>query len=228
MLARAAVAVLLLIVPLSAFAEGKPVSGRGYFTGCDAEGDPIYCYIGAVGFSYAVGEDGGSAPGLFDALSALPLMGAVRFEGQVEDTGETSSDLVLTKMEPVSADPFEATLRALQGDWRSADGSQQVSVIGLDWLDYKDGEMSDSFQIAPGTACADGVDQGGMVLSLKRYDGDRPEDVCWRIKAADDGHLVVQDVATGTEHAFTRMLDEDGQTGEGQTDEGQTDEGAAN
>lgn len=214
MLARAALAVLL-IAPLSVQAEGKPVSGQGYFTGCDAEGDPIYCYIGAVGFSYAVGEDGASAPGLFDTLSALPLMGAVSFEGQVEDTGETSSDLVLTKLEPVAGDPFEATLHALQGDWRpedaSQDSSQQISVIGLDWLTYKDGEMSDSYQITPGTACADGVDQGGVVLSLKRYGGDAPEDACWKVKLADDGHLVVQDAkGDGGEVAFTRILDDEG------------------
>ena len=55
MLARAALA-LLLATPVVAHAEGKPLTGKGYFTGCDAEGDPIYCYIGAVGFSYAVAE----------------------------------------------------------------------------------------------------------------------------------------------------------------------------
>lgn len=209
MLARAALA-LLLATPVVAHAEGKPVTGKGYFTGCDAEGDPIYCYIGAVGFSYAVAEDGASAPGLFDALSALPLMGAVSFEGQVEDTGETSSDLVLTKLAPVAGDPFEAGLRALQGDWRSADGSQQISVIGLDWLTYMDGEMSDSYQITPGTACADGADQGGMVLSLRRYEAGTVEDACWKIKAAGDGHLVVQDVkGPAGEVTYTRILEDE-------------------
>ncbi len=208
MLARAALAVLL-IAPLSAYAEGKPVSGHGYFTGCDAEGDPIYCYIGAVGFSYAVGEDGGSAAGLFDTLSALPLMAPVAFDGQVEDAGEASSDLVLTRLEQVADDPYAETLRALQGDWSAEAG--QVSVIGLDWLTYKDGEMSDSYQITPGTACADGVDQGDVVLSLKRYGGDAPEDACWKVKLADDGHFVVQDAkGAGGEVAFTRIVDDEG------------------
>lgn len=207
MLARATLA-LLLAIPVSAHAGGKPVSGQGYFTGCDAEGDPIYCYIGTIGFSYAVAEDGSSAAGLFDALSALPLMAPVAFEGQVEDAGETSSDLVLTGLEPVADDPYAETLRLLQGDWTAE--AEQVSMIGLDWLTYKDGEMSDSYQITPGTACADGADQGGVVLSLKRYGGDVAEDACWRVKSADDGHFVVQDVAAGTERAFTRIMDDEG------------------
>lgn len=210
MLARATLA-LLLALPIAAHAQGKPVSGKGYFTGCDAEGDPIYCYIGAVGFSYAVAEDGGSTAGLFDSLSALPLMAPVAFDGQVEDAGETSSDLVLSRLEPVADDPYATTLRALQGDWQPADASAQVSVIGLDWLTYKDGEMSDGFQISPGTACAGGVDQGGVVLSLQRYDEDAVEDACWKVITVDDGHLVLQDAkGGGGEKVFARVMDDEG------------------
>lgn len=217
MSARAALALCLsLVAPLPLMAQDAPpqdVAERGYFTGCDAEGEPIYCYIGAAGYSFAVAEDGANAAGLFDQLSGLPMMAAVQFAGSFTDMGDSSADLTLTSLTPVADDPYSATLNALQGDWQPAgeETPLQISVSGLDWLEYQNGEMSDSFQITPGHACADGKAVEGITLSLYRYGDDPAEDACWQVKSFDDGHLVLQDLkgAQGTV-SFTRVLDDEG------------------
>jgi hypothetical protein len=197
MLSRAALmlaAALLLPAPLWA-QDGEQVSEKGYFTGCDAEGDPIYCYIAAAGFSFGVSEAAANAPGLFETLSTMPLMTPVSFGGVMSSMGDSTADLTLTALSPVTDDPYAATLALLQGDW-SPEGEEtpfQISIMGMDWLEYVQDEMTDSFQITPGMACADGVATDGMTLSLYRYGDDPEEDACWQVMAIDDASMTLQD-----------------------------------
>lgn len=209
MLSRVVLLLSALALPAPLWAqEGEPVAESGYFTGCDAEGQPVYCYITAAGFNFAVAEDGPNAEGLFKGLSELPLMASVVFKGRITAMGDSSADLALSSLSVVTDDPYAATLNALQGDWQP-DGEEtpfQVSVLGLDWLEYVNGEMQDSFQITPGMACADGVAADGMTLSLYRYGDDPAEDACWQVVALDETTMVLRDrIGDQGDVPFTRV-----------------------
>ena len=186
---------VLALLPLAAQAE--PVSLRGYFTGCDPEGEPVYCYVTAAGMGLAVSPDTATPPELYDQLAALPMLAPVEVAGDLTEMGDSTAELALTSLRPVPDDPYVATLQALQGDWQPEGEETPVTftIDALDWLEFQDDELQDSLQITPGAACADGRPRDGMVLSLYRYGDDPGEDACWRVVSAEADRIVLQDEA---------------------------------
>lgn len=180
----------------------------GYFIGCDAEGSPIFCYVNAAGFNWAISPVT-ATPGLYDRLQALPMLEPVIISGAYEALHDSSADLVLTGLDqPTEEDLYIGNLRAMQGEWQPVgeEAPFSVEISGLDWLENMNGELADSFLISAGAACADGVVPGGMAINLYRY-GDGPEtDACWQLEFIDDATMSLRDfMGQQGQVEFTRL-----------------------
>lgn len=187
----------LVACALALPARAEPLEPTdGYFLGCDAEGSPIFCYVNAAGFNWAISQDTAD-PGLFDRLQTLPMLEPVIISGDYAELADSSADLRLTGLDqPADEDLYIGNLRAMQGIWQPVgeEAPFSVEISGLDWLEQMNGELSDSFLMSVGTSCADGVVPGGMAISLYRY-GDGPEaDACWQVEYIDDQTMRLRDV----------------------------------
>lgn len=181
---------------------------QGYFIGCDAEGSPIFCYVNAVGINWAIGQDT-VAPELFARLSGLEMLAPVVISGDYVALADSSADLTLAALDlPTEEDPFVGNLRAMQGDWKP-DGEEapfSITITGMDWLEMADGALDGAFMMSAGLACADGVEPGGMAISLYRYGDDPAADACWQLEYIDDQTMTLRD-RTGDQGqvSFTRL-----------------------
>lgn len=177
-------------------AAAEPLEpSRGYFIGCDAEGSPVFCYVNAAGFNWAISQ-ATADKGLFDRLQSLPMLEPVIIAGTYAALNDSSADLTLTGLDlPAEEDLYIGNLRALQGVWQPVgeEAPFSIEISGMDWLEQVNGELSDSFLISVGETCAGGVVPGGMAISLYRY-GDGPEaDACWQLEYIDDTTMSLRD-----------------------------------
>lgn len=166
----------------------------GYFLGCDAEGNPIFCYVAAAGFTWAISGDRAVSE-LFDQLAALPLLEPVVISGSYETLNDSSADLDLTGLTRPGEDLYVGNLRAMQGRWqpKGEETPFEVEIAGLDWIELVQAEVAADFSISVGEACADGVVPGGMAISLYRYGDDPGADACWQLEYIDDATMTLRD-----------------------------------
>lgn len=190
-----------------AFAESlEPTAG--YFIGCDAEGSPHYCYVNAAGINWAISQDT-AATGLFDRLEALPMLEPVIISGSYGALADSSADLTLEALEtPAGEDLYLGNLRAMQGEWQPVGEEAPFSVMitGTDWLEMMNGDLDSALMLSVGTACADGVEPGGMAINLYRYGDDPAADACWQLEFIDDKTMILRDfMGEQGQVEFTRL-----------------------
>lgn len=190
-------AMLALVLGLGALtAKADPLEPtRGYFIGCDAEGSPVFCYVNAAGFNWAVSQDTTEAA-LFDQLQALPWLEPVEISGDFVALADSSADLVLTGLTlPAEEDLYVGNLRAMQGVWqpKGEEAPFTVEIAGMDWLENDNAELSGAYMISVGETCADGVAPGGMAISLYRYGDDPEADACWQLEAIEGDSMILRD-----------------------------------
>lgn len=209
-LARSCLA-LTLAAPAAEAERLEPTPG--YFIGCDAEAVPAICYFNAAGFNWAVSQANAPAD-LFDLLTSLPMLEPVTIAGDYAELADSSADLALTGLSlPDEEDINIGNLRAMQGEWQpnGEEAPFSILIVGMDWLEMVNGEMEGAFMIAVGPACADGVEPGGMAISLYLYGDDPAADACWQLEYIDDTTMNLRDVmgAQG-QVAFTRLPPSEG------------------
>lgn len=187
---RSILAAFLLAVP----ADAGPFSGRGYLEGCDGDAEGSGCRIVVSGVILLVRDGGGTNEDMMDLLWSQPPVTAVAVSGERAETGGILAPLVLTSLSFPPADPFQETLRALQGDWRRDGGgtAHLLRIVGLEWQDWLDDEPAGRFLITPSEVCADGTAPGGMVVSLRAIGGDPEEAACWQVEAATGDAIVLR------------------------------------
>lgn len=165
--------------------------GPAYLIGCADDG----CALNAAGFNLFAPADGAT----FDTLRALDPVTAVAISGTLSEMGDSSATIDLTAASPVESDPYEATLRRMQGNWRPrGEGAPfSINIVGLDWTELPDGEIGDSYLINPGSTCPDAAMTPGMVFSLYLYGGDPEADACWQVEFVDARTLSLRDASGG-------------------------------
>ena len=186
---------VLVLAAFPLLAESLPPT-PGYFLGCDAETSPAACYVNAAGITWALSSEA-AEEGLFDTLQALPLLEPVILSGEYAELGDSFADLTLTGVElPADEDLYVGNLRAMQGDWQPVgeEAPFAVTVVGLDWQEKVNGKPGETYMISAGLACADGVEPGGMAISLYRYGDDPAADACWQLDYIDDGSMALRNV----------------------------------
>jgi hypothetical protein len=190
---------LLALTLLAHPALAEPFEGRGYLVGCDGDAAGSGCRIVASGVIFHVRDGEGTNEGMMDLLWSEPPVTAVTISGEMGDLGDITAPLVLTSLSFPQDDPFQDTLRYLQGDWRP-DGEDTpflLRITGLEWQEWQDDELLAAFLITPSEACADGVIPGGMVLSLRQIGGDPSESACWQVEYATDTTMDLRNVTRG-------------------------------
>lgn len=168
----------------------------GYFLGCAGETQPAACAVNAAGITWVMAAETTEA-GLYDALQALPLLEPVILSGDYGEIGDSFADLTLTALDmPMEEDLYVGNLRAMQGDWQPVgeEAPFAIRIAGLDWQEWMAGEPGESYMISAGLACADGVEPGGMAISLYRYGDDPAADACWQLEYIDDARMTLRDV----------------------------------
>lgn len=168
----------------------EPITADGYVLACGEEG----CFVGASGYTLFVAADGGRAA---SRLATIAPLSAVRVKGDLTNIGDATADLALTEVTPLSDDLNEGNLRALQGAWQpvAEESPFHIEIYGLDWSEMEMDEETARFHMTLGLACADGVEPGGMTISLYRYGDDPAEDACWQLEYIDDTALTLRDVS---------------------------------
>lgn len=178
----------LLPILLATPALAEPVAEHGYALGCAEE-----CTLVAAGFVLNV--DPASAPEVMALLQSLDPITAVSFEGDLGEMGDMTAPLTLTALKTEPDDPYQDTLRYIQGDWKPQGEETPffIRIDGLQWDEVVQGEVSASFLIQPGETCPDGVAPGGMAISLYPFGGDPSSAACWQLEYATDTEMDLRD-----------------------------------
>lgn len=179
-------AALSLLWALPAWAQ-ELYDGPAYLIECADDG----CALNAAGFNLFAPADGAA----FETLKALDPITAVTISGTLSDMGDSSATVTLISASRTENDPYEATLRQMQGNWKPRrEGTPfSINIVGLDWTELPGGEIGDSFLISPGSTCPDAAMTPGMVFSLYLYGGDPEADACWQVDFIDATTLSLRD-----------------------------------
>lgn len=179
-----------LLCALPAGAQ-EQYEGPAYLIGCADDG----CALNAAGFNLFAPADGAG----FDTLRTLDPVTAVGISGSLSDMGDSSATIRLTAASRIENDPYEATLRQMQGNWRPRGDAMpfSINIVGLDWTELPNGEIGDSYLISPGSTCPDAAMTPGMVFSLYLYGGDPEADACWQVEFVDAQTLSLRDASGG-------------------------------
>jgi hypothetical protein len=183
-----------LLIALSIMASpalAEPFSHNGYTLGCDEEG----CTVFAAGFLLSVANDGSTPARIISNLANLDMLTAVNLKGDLGELGDATAPLTLTGLSVKEDDPYQDTLRYIQGTWKpkAEEALSSVQIYGLQWQEISAGEVSATFLITPGETCADGTAPGGIALSLYLMGGDPAEAACWQVEYATDTELTLRD-----------------------------------
>ncbi len=178
---------LLLVSAGAAWAD--PIDDTGYLISCDDAG----CMVASSGFSLWLTPE--SDPKAMAVLQALPAISAVSFAGDVANMSDANADLTLTRAAHID-DVNEGNLQAMQGDWAPAkeDTPYFIRVVGLEWQEWANNEMTASFAMTAGDACADGITPGGgTVINLYRLGDDPDADGCWLLEGITQQDMQMRD-----------------------------------
>lgn len=193
-------------------ALAEPVSERGYLLNCDgAWAGPemvVGCAVGVTGFVFYVPQDG-SDPAAMELLMALPPVSAVAITGDVTDMGDVTATVLVSAASVVPDDPYEATLRGLQGLWRpdGEDAPFHIEILGTEWIEYLNDEPQLAQMFLLSDSCADGTAPGGTTLVLFPQGGDPEATGCRVVESVAADAIVLRDVAGGAPVRFSRRVD---------------------
>lgn len=194
----------LALLPLPALAE--PIAAHGYLTTCIDDSCEIV--IAGVGY-WVLGGEGTETDLMISLYEAADAVTPVAIAGQVSRSEGLPPELVVEKLDFLPPDDHSLALTAAQGVWQpdAADMPYTVSIDGLHWRERQDGKKLAEYRIFHGTACADGVDRGGLVLSLRPKDADVPEAACWQVLGQTDEVLTLRQItATARDLRFDRKF----------------------
>lgn len=181
---RALAALLALALP----AQAGEVAGTGWLGTCVDDACEV-AFNDRVHFVYG-GE--GTPVDLMLAMYEQPQgLTEIRFAGTVTLEEGLPPALVLSALEFLPESEAARQINAAQGVWvpRDADLPHRLTLKGLRWVERQDGAEKVQHRIAPAETCADGVAQGGPVLSLRPLWETGPEVACWRIDRASEAEL---------------------------------------
>ncbi len=171
--------------------HGEPMEEEGYFVGCNTGEGGDACEIHARGAVFMAYAENPSEPEALAALAALPQGAPVRFTGDMISMGDVTVDFALNTVAENPGDPLAPLVADLQGTWVATD--RQISVTGLEWVEA-DGR---AYLISLGNACSDGVDRGGVLISLYEMGGDPFTSTCLLVVTHSADELVLVDADTG-------------------------------
>jgi hypothetical protein len=178
---------ILLISAGAALAD--PIDDTGYLISCDDAG----CQIASGGFALWTTTE--SDPAALAALRGLPDLSAVSFSGDISNMTDANADLTLTKAAHID-DIQEGNLQAMQGDWAPVgeETPSFIRIVGLEWQEWAQGEMTASFAMTAGDSCADGIKPGGgTVINLYRLGDDPAADACWLLEGITQQDMQMRD-----------------------------------
>jgi len=184
----------------------------GYVLGCEGETGAAACYVNAAGITWVLAAETTDA-GSYGTLQALPLLEPVILSGDYAELGDSFADLQLTGLDmPVEEDLYVGNLRGMQGDWQPVgeEAPFSITIAGLDWQEKMNDKPGETYMISAGLACADGVEPGGMAITLYRYGDDPAADACWQLEYIDEGSMALRDIMGDQGQVeFTRLPPED-------------------
>lgn len=170
-------------------AWADPIEDTGYLISCDDAG----CQIASGGF--ALWTTAQSDPAALAVLKALPSVSAVSFAGEISNMSDANADLTLTKAAHID-DINEGNLQFMQGDW-SPVGEETpyfIRIVGLEWQEWTQDEMTAQFAMTAGDSCADGIKPGGgTVINLYRLGDDPDADACWLLEGITEQDMQLRD-----------------------------------
>ncbi len=181
---------IALLLAVAGPAYGEDINDTGWKISCDDAG----CQIASGGFAMWTTAD--SDPAALAALQSLPDMSAVNFLGTLQNMGDSTADLTLAHAEHAD-NIHEGNLQFLQGDWRPVGEATPyfIRIVGMEWQEWTSDELTASFALTAGDACADGTVYQGTVLSLYRIGDDPAADGCWSIEYIDEKTLSLRDLS---------------------------------
>ena len=185
----------MLASPAFAFdpgTHGQSTEDEGFFVGCTSgEEDGSACEIHAGGAIFLAYSNGPSEPEAMNALAGMAQGTAVKFTGDIISMGDVTVEFALNTAAPNPGDPLAPLVADLQGDWVA--NGQPISVTGLRWAEV-DGR---AYLISLGTACADGVERGGVHIGLYEMGGDPFTSICLQVVTHSSARFVLVNADTG-------------------------------
>ena len=170
-------------------AWADPIDDTGYLISCDDAG----CQIASGGF--ALWTTTQSDPAAIAVLQGLPSLSAVSFAGDISNMSDANADLTLAKAAHID-DRNEGNLQFMQGDW-SPVGEETpyfIRIVGMEWQEWAQDEMTASFAMTAGDTCADGIVPGhGTVINLYPLGGDPAATGCWLIEGITEQDMQMRD-----------------------------------
>lgn len=198
----------LVSAPALAFEPGslgEHYRDTGHVQGCTEGGELPACTIIAGGSQFVVPLDGPTPAEVMATLRAMAPLTYVEFRGDILNINDSYAEFALGAIVEADAagDPHGATLRAMQGEWVSAeDAKAQVRIEGLVWTDVYDGEAVASSVISLGEGCADGSDATGEVLELFAIGSLDAGSLCYSDVTVAGGRMEATYVAGGNRLVF--------------------------
>lgn len=180
---------LAVLIALSAPALAETMDDIGWKISCDDAG----CQIASGGFALWTAQ--GSDPDALAALQDMPDVSAVSFTGELQNMGDSSAEIVLTRAERID-NIHEGNLQFMQGDWAPVgeDTPYFLRIIGLEYQEWAQDELGAQFAMVAGDTCADGTAHNGTILSLYRLGDDPDADGCWQVEYIDETTMVLRDL----------------------------------
>lgn len=189
-----AILLLTLVGALPAFAQDmapEPFSDTGYLQSCVTDGELPGCMVVGYGIRYIAAADGATDPAVLAQLQALPPNSRVTIAGDIITMGDITAEVVLVSVTPAPDAKPDALMAALQGDWQLSAGDG-IQIAGSEWTEIIEGQAQNSYLMAVGQACSDGMALGGPSIALILMGGD-PMDgmVCYTIDSIDEKSLML-------------------------------------
>lgn len=185
---------LTFLGALPAFAQDiapEPFSDTGYLQSCVTDGELPGCMVVGYGIRYIAAADGATDQAVLAQLQALPPNSRVTIAGDIITMGDITAEVVLVSVTPAPDAKADALMVALQGDWQLSAGDG-IQIAGSEWTEIIEGQPQNSYLMAVGQACSDGVVLGGPSIALILMGGD-PMDgmVCYTIDSIDEKSLML-------------------------------------
>lgn len=205
-----AVGLLVTMAPAFAFEPGTlgdAYRDFGYVQGCTDSGELPGCTIIAGGSRFVATADGQTPAEVMATLQAMPPLTYVEFRGDILNIYDSFAEIALGAVAEADAgaDPYSATLQAMQGKWVSVDDPQSVvQVEGLLWTDVYGGEAMGQSVMSYYTACSDGTEGDGTVLELFVVGSQESDSLCYSVLTVDAQRMELSYMGRGNTLAFTR------------------------
>lgn len=169
----------------------EPFSDTGYLQSCTTEGEMPGCMVVGYGIRYVAAVDGATDPAVLAQLQALPPNSRVTIAGNVVSMGDITAEVVLLSVTPAPDAKPDALMAKLQGDWQVAAG-EGIQIVGSEWTEIIEGQAQNSYLMAVGQVCSDGMELGGPSIALMLMGGDPMNGMlCYAIDSLDEKSFVL-------------------------------------